>query len=147
MNVENRKPDTLAAAEDPNQILQKENVDYCYASTVGRDSVFLSYKIINSQVSGKLKYKNAEKDSNFGTVTGKIAADTLRIQYRFASEGTVSEREIYFLQDSGVLLEGIGSYADAGAGKMVYSSPRAINFSKGRRFSPVDCQLIETKLQ
>lgn len=147
INVENRKPDTLAVSEDPNQISEKENVDYCYMNVVGKDSMFLSYKITNGNVSGKLKYKNFEKDSNFGDITGKVAGDTLRVNYKFASEGSVSEREIYFLQDSGVLLEGIGDYADPGASKLVYSSAQAINYSKGQRLTPADCKMISSKLK
>ncbi|WP_051259647.1 hypothetical protein [Epilithonimonas tenax] len=147
INVENRKPDTLAVSEDPNLISEKENVDFCYMNVIGKDSMFLSYKITNSNVTGKLIYKNFEKDSNAGDITGKVAGDTLRVNYRFASEGSVSEREIYFLQNSGVLLEGIGVYADPGASRLVYSSPKAINYSKGRRLAPADCKMIETKLK
>ncbi|MCD9855670.1 hypothetical protein LUD75_13185 [Epilithonimonas sp. JDS] len=147
INVENRKPDTLAVSEDPNQISEKENVDYCYMNVVGKDSMFLSYKIMNGNVSGKLKYKNFEKDSNFGDIIGKVAGDTLRVNYKFTSEGSVSEREIYFLQDSGVLLEGIGDYADPSASKLVYSSPKAINYSKGQRLTPADCKMISGKLK
>lgn len=146
-NVENRKPDTLAVSEDPNQISEKENVDYCYMNVIGKDSIFLSYKIMNGMVSGKLKYKNFEKDSNSGDITGKVTGDTLRVNYKFASEGTVSEREIYFLQDSGVLLEGIGEYADPGAKKLVYSSPQAINYSKGQRLTAADCKMIADKFK
>lgn len=146
-NVENRKPDTLAVSEDPNPIPEQENVDYCYLSAVGKDSVFLSYKVQDGKVRGKLKYKNFEKDSNSGIITGKITGDTLKVNYKFASEGVISEREIYFLQDSGVLLEGIGDYADPNAAKKVYSSPKAINFTKGQRLSPADCKTIEPKLK
>ena len=147
MNAGNRKPDTLAVSEDPNQISEKENVDYCYMNVIGKDSMFLSYKITNGNVSGKLKYKNFEKDSNSGDIIGKVAGDTLRVNYKFASEGSVSEREIYFLQDSGVLLEGIGEYADPGAEKLVYSSAKAINYSKGQRLTPADCKMIANKLK
>jgi len=147
INVENRKPDTLAVSEDPNQISKHENKDYCYMNVIGKDSMFLSYKITNGNVSGKLKYKNFEKDSNAGDITGKVAGDTLRVNYKFASEGSVSEREIYFLQDSGVLLEGIGDYADPSASKLVYSSPQAINYSKGQRLTPADCKMIAEKLK
>lgn len=147
MNVENKKPDTLAVSQDPNQISKKENVDFCYMSVIAKDSMFLSYKITNGNVSGKLKYKNFEKDSNSGYITGKIAGDTLKLDYKFASEGSVSEREIYFLQDSGVLLEGIGEYSDPSTSKLMYSSSKAINYSKGQRLTPADCKMIASKLK
>jgi hypothetical protein len=146
-NVENRKPDTLAVSEDPNQISEKENVDFCYMNVIAKDSMFLSYKITNGNVIGKLKYKNFEKDSNSGDITGKISGDTLKVNYKFASEGSVSEREIYFLQDSGVLLEGIGKYAESTSSKSVYESPKAINYNKGQRLIPTDCKMIASKLK
>jgi hypothetical protein len=148
LNVENRKPDTLAiSSNERNQIVLTENVDYCYMNVIAKDSTFLSYKISNGQVSGKLIYKNFEKDSNFGDVTGKVAGDTLKLNYKFNSEGVNSEREIYFLQDSGVLLEGIGEYSDPSASKLVYSSSKGINYSKGQRLAPADCKIIRTKLK
>lgn len=146
-NVQNRKPDTLAVSEDPNQISEKENVDYCYMNVVGKDSMFLSYKITNGNVSGKMKYKNFEKDSNSGDITGKVFGDTLKVNYKFASEGSTSEREIFFLQDSGVLLEGIGKYAQSNTSKTVYESPKAIDYNKGQRLTPADCKMIATKLK
>jgi len=147
-NVENRKPDTLAIDRNLlNQIPEAENVDYCYMSVLAKDSMFLSYKINNGNVTGKLKYKNFEKDSNSGDITGKVSGDTLKVNYKFASEGSSSEREIYFLQDSGVLLEGIGKYAENNSTKLVYESPKAINFTKGQRLNPVDCKMLETKLK
>ncbi len=146
MNVENRKHDTLAASEAPNQISEKENVEFCYMNVLAKDSMFLSYKITNGNVSGKLKYKNFEKDSNSGDITGKISGDTLKVNYKFASEGSVSEREIYFLQDSGVLLEGIGKYAESNSSKSVYESPKEINYTKGQRLNPVNCKMIADKL-
>lgn len=147
-NVENRKPDTLAIDKDStNQIRVAENVDYCYMNVLAKDSMFLSYRITSGNVTGKLKYKNFEKDSNSGDITGKVIGDTLKVNYKFASEGSTSEREIYFLQDSGVLLEGIGKYAETNSSKSVYESPKAINFTKGQRLTPADCKMIETKLK
>ena len=146
-NVENRKPDTLAISEDPNQISENENVENCYMNVIGKDSMFLSYKISNAKVTGKLKYKNFEKDSKSGDISGTISGDTLKVNYKFASEGTTSEREIYFLQDSGVLLEGIGKYAETTTNKAVYESGKSLNFSKGQRLNPADCKMISEKLK
>lgn len=146
-NVQNRKPDTLAISEDPNQISQIENVDNCYMNVIGKDSTFLSYKVSGGKISGKLKYKNFEKDSNSGDISGTIFGDTLKVNYKFASEGMTSEREIYFLQDSGVLLEGIGKYAETNTNKAIYDSGKSINFTKGQRLNPADCKMISEKLK
>ncbi|GGG64957.1 hypothetical protein [Epilithonimonas arachidiradicis] len=141
INVENRKPDTLAIPKnEKNQIATTENVDYCYLNVLAKDSMILSYKIVNGQVSGKLAYKNFEKDSSTGDVSGTVAGDTLKLNYKYMSEGTTSEREVYFLQDSGVLLEGIGNYSDNSSPKQVYVSSKAVNYSKGRRLTPADCK-------
>jgi len=116
-------------------------------NVLAKDSMFLSYQITNGNVTGKLKYKNFGKDSNSDDISGKVFGDTLKVNYKFASEGSTSEREIYFLQDSGVLLEGIGKYAETNSSKSVYESPKAINFTKGQRLTPTDCKMIETKLK
>ncbi len=143
-NVENRKPDTLAIPnQEKNVIENRENQDYCYLNVLGEDSVLLQYRISNGNVSGKLMYKNFEKDSSSGDVTGKATGDTLKLNYRFQSEGMASEREVYFLQDSGILLEGIGAYANDNSSKQQYASPKSVNYSKGRRLTPSDCQLIK----
>lgn len=146
-DAKNSKPDTLVVSEDSNQISEKENVEFCYMNVLAKDSMFLSYKITNGNVSGKLKYKNFEKDSNAGDITGKIAGDTLKLNYKFTSEGSVSEREIYFLQDSGILLEGIGKYAESHSSKSVYESSKEINYIKGQRLTPADCKMIESRLK
>ncbi|PZU77931.1 MAG: hypothetical protein DI529_18085 [Chryseobacterium sp.] len=143
-HVENRKPDTLAIPNQEKNVISKaENIDYCYLNVLAKDSMFLTYKVANGVVKGKLKYKNFEKDSSSGDITGTISADTLKVNYRFVSEGITSEREIYFLQDSGVLLEGIGKYADNNSSKQVYQSSKAINYSQGRRLSPIDCKSLK----
>ncbi len=116
-------------------------------NVVAKDSTFLSYKIANGNVSGKLKYKNFEKDSSSGDISGTVSGDTLKINYKFSSEGSMSEREIYFLQDSGVLLEGIGKYAETSTNKAVYESTKSINFTKGQRLNPADCKMILEKLK
>lgn len=141
--VENRKPDTLAIPnQEKNVIENRENQDYCYLNVLGKDSLILKYKIANGNVTGKLMYKNFEKDSSSGDVTGKASGDTLKLNYTFQSEGMTSEREVYFLQDSGVLLEGIGVYANSNGSSQKYSSPKSVNYSKGRRLTPADCNLI-----
>lgn len=143
-NVENRKPDTLAMPnQEKNQIEQKENTDYCYLNVTDKDSLMLKYRVSNGNVSGKLTYKNFEKDSSSGNVTGQASGDTLKLNYTFSSEGMTSEREVYFLQDSGVLLEGTGEYADPASSKQKYVSSKAINYSKGRRLAPADCTEIK----
>lgn len=143
-NVENRKPDTLAIPnQEKNVIENKDNQNYCYLNVTGKDSLILKYRISNGNVSGKLMYKNFEKDSSTGDVTGKASGDTLKLNYTFASEGMTSEREIYFLQDSGVLLEGIGEYANSNSSVQKYVSGKSVNFSKGRRLTPTDCNLIK----
>ncbi|SHK63188.1 hypothetical protein [Epilithonimonas mollis] len=144
MNVENRKPDTLAIHDhEKNVIENKENTDYCYLNVIGKDSLMMKYKITNGNVSGKLIYKNFEKDSSTGDISGKISGDTLKLNYKFASEGMISEQEVYFLQDSGVLLEGIGEYSDNSSSQQKYLSGKSVNYSKGRRLAPADCNVIK----
>lgn len=93
-HVENRKPDTLALPnQDKNPISVSENQEFCYLSVLSKDSAKLSYTVSNNKVSGRLIYNNFEKDSQQGAISGTISGDTLKLKYKFASEGVNSERE------------------------------------------------------
>ena len=141
-NVQNRKPDTLAMPnQEKNLVESKQNKNYCYLSVIAKDSMILKYKVSDGHVSGTLIYKNFEKDSSTGDVSGKVSGDTLKLDYKFVSEGITSHREIFFLQNSGVLLEGIGEYANTNSSFQRYVSGKLINFSKGRRLAPTDCTI------
>lgn len=119
---------------------------FCYLGVTGKDSVFVSIDDNLGTVTGRMRYKNSEKDSSKGDLTGLKSGDTLKLTYEFASEGTKSKRDIFFIQKDGTLLEGIGNQKDEN-GQMKYSDEKKIVYKDGQKFEAVDCALVSKALQ
>lgn len=119
---------------------------FCYLGVTGKDSVFVSIDDNLGTVTGKMRYKNSEKDSSTGELTGFKSGDTLKMTYEFASEGTTSKRDIFFVQKDGNLLEGIGNQKDEN-GQMKYADEKKIVYKDGQKFETADCAMISKALQ
>ena len=116
----------------------------CYMEAIGKDSLFAQVDNNLGTISGKLHYKNFEKDSSSGTIAGIQDGDTLKVDYVFQAEGTTSTREIWFLKKDGKLYEGIGAYDLSGVN---YADPKQIKFEKGHVLSSVDCETIAANIK
>ena len=112
----------------------------CYAVISEKDSAFLSYEDNLGTITGKLHYKNYEKDSSKGDFSGLMNGDTLKVTYTFQSEGSTSNREIWFLKNGDELLEGIGKYDEKGE---IYADGKTVTFENGHTFKSTDCKDIE----
>lgn len=115
----------------------------CYMEVTGKDSLFAQIDDNVGTISGKLRYKNFEKDSSYGDVMGIASGDTLKVTYTFQAEGTTSNREIWFLRKDGKLLEGIGPYDETGE---KYASAKQVKFENGHALTQADCSVISSKL-
>ncbi|WP_209390066.1 hypothetical protein [Chryseobacterium sp. RR2-3-20] len=111
----------------------------------GKDSVFVSLDDNLGTISGKMSYKNFEKDSSKGELSGFKSGDTLKLTYEFAAEGTVSKRDIFFIQKDNSLTEGIGTQKDD-KGTMRYSDEKKIDYKNGQELKSADCALITKAL-
>jgi len=119
---------------------------YCYLGVTGKDSVFVSIDDNLGTVTGKMSYKNHEKDSSKGDLVGFKSGDTLKLTYEFASEGMTSKRDIYFLQKEGNLMLGIGNQKDEN-GQMKYADEKKIAYDKGQKLEIADCNLVSKALK
>lgn len=119
---------------------------YCYLGVTGKDSVFVSIDDNLGTVTGKMKYKNSEKDSSYGDLAGLKSGDTLKLTYEFSSEGSKSKRDLYFLQKDGILLEGIGDQKDDN-GQMRYADEKKISYKEDQKLIKADCALVSKALQ
>lgn len=119
---------------------------FCYMHVIGKDTVVASIDDNLGTLIGKLAYKNHEKDSSKGDVTGFRSGDTLKLTYEFASEGTTSKRDIFFLQKDNSLFEGIGDQKDNG-GQMVYANEKKISYPEDQKLESVDCEKISRFLK
>jgi len=136
--------DTIAVAEPVIDTLGPKS--FCYIGVTGKDSVFASIDDNLGTIIGKLSYKNSEKDSSKGDVTGFKSGDTLKLTYEFASEGKKSKRDIYFLQKDNTLTEGIGDHKEE-AGHSKYADEKKINYQDGQKLSTADCETVNKGLK
>lgn len=118
---------------------------FCYLGVTGKDSVFVSLDDNLGTFSGKMAYKNSEKDSSKGELFGFRSGDTLKLTYEFASEGTTSKRDIYFIQKDNVLTEGIGDQKDEN-GTMRYADEKKITYKDGQKLETADCKVVTKAL-
>ena len=142
VNETNSSPDSLIVPES-NEPIESSTLQTCYVGATGKDSVFISLDDNLGTITGKMRYKNFEKDSSFGDVVGTQNGDTLKLNYTFASEGTTSEREIFFLKKAGNLMEGIGEHKIEN-NKDVYTTPSQLKF-EGNTLKQTDCENFEKK--
>ena len=119
---------------------------FCYLGVTGKDSVFVSLDDNLGTFSGKMAYKNSEKDSSKGELSGFKSGDTLKLTYEFASEGTTSKRDIFFIQKDNTLIEGIGNQKDEN-GAMRYADEKKISYKDGQKLETADCKVVTNALK
>ncbi|MCS4305423.1 hypothetical protein [Chryseobacterium sp. BIGb0232] len=135
----NVNTDTIAVEEPVIDTLGPKS--FCYVGVTGKDSVFASIDDNLGTITGKLSYKNSEKDSSKGDVTGFKSGDTLKLTYEFSSEGKKSKRDIYFLQKDNALTEGIGDHKEED-GQSKYADEKKISYKDGQKLSTADCKIV-----
>ena len=136
-NITEVKKDSMAVNESDFTV--EEIPHFCYVGAVGKDSVFVHIDDNLGTITGKIHYKNYEKDSSSGEIMGYKNGDTLKVDYVFNSEGMESTREIWFLQSKDELLEGIGTMDGEGN----YTNPSQVKFEGGHLMKSVDCEGFE----
>ena len=133
-------PDSIVVPES-NEPLESSTLQTCYMEATGKDTLFVSLDDNLGTITGKMRYKNFEKDSSFGDVMGTQNGDTIKLNYTFEAEGTTSDREIYFLRKDGNLIEGIGEHKTEG-NRDFYANPAQLKY-EGHTLKSVDCTDFE----
>lgn len=118
----------------------------CYESISGKDTILLKIEKFPNVVTGVLKYNFYQKDKNAGTIEGKFEGDKLFALYTYKSEGNPSVREVAFLFKNNTVIEGFGELEEKN-GILTFKNKESILFSKGIRFSIIDCVENENKFQ
>lgn len=119
---------------------------FCYIEATGKDSVFVSIDDNLGTISGKMHYKNFEKDSSKGELYGFKSGDTLKLTYEFFAEGTTSKRDIFFIQKDNFLMEGTGNQKDDN-GTMRYTDENKISYKDGHKLESADCKTVAKALK
>lgn len=139
------KPDfdsTAVATESQN--LSEPILTHCFEAVTDKDTLSLSYEDNLGTITGKMSYRNSQKDSSKGEISGLINGDTLKLTYTFDSEGSTSNREIWFLKKGENLLEAAGKYDETGE---YYADPKSVKFDAAHSLNPIDCKKIEATLK
>lgn len=133
--VTNQKTDSVINAEKAAVTASNEE---CYEYTKGKDTVALSLSRTGNKITGDLTYSLYEKDRNYGTVNGKIAGDTLILNYVFDSEGMHSSRQVVFLKKNNQLTEGFGDVEEKNGG-MNFKDLKSLKFDNSIVLSKINC--------
>ena len=140
VDMQTTTPDSIVVPES-NEPLESSTLQTCYMEATGKDTLFVSLDDNLGTITGKMRYKNFEKDSSIGDVMGTQNGDTLKLSYTFEAEGTTSDREIYFLRKDGNLIEGIGEHKTEG-NRDFYANPAQLKY-EGHTLKSVDCTDFE----
>ena len=140
VDMQTTTPDSITVPES-NEPLESSTLQTCYMEVTGKDTLFVSLDDNLGTITGKMRYKNFEKDSSFGDVMGTQNGDTIKLNYTFEAEGTTSDREIYFLRKDGNLIEGIGEHKTEG-NRDFYANPAQLKY-EGHTLKSVDCTDFE----
>ena len=107
----------------------------CYHGEVGSSNSLLQItESTGEDVKGSLVLQNYEKDSSYGTFTGKYLDNQISISFTFQSEGTQSVRQILFTKDGDNLTGDGFTYKPS-------DSCNLITFNQGLGLIPFDMKL------
>ena len=118
--------------------IQTSTNHYCYENAAGTDSVSLHIDLVGTDVSGELLYAIRGKDRNEGSVHGEWFGDTLVLDYMYQSEGSLSSRQVVFIKQDSLLVEGYGTSEEVD-GKLRFVNRTQLSFGSGIKLKEVNC--------
>ena len=118
--------------------LTTESDSACYLFVQNRDSIKMLIRNSDGKVKGDLSFLFYEKDKSRGSIDGEMKGDTLFANYTFTSEGTLSSRQVAFLQNHDSFVMGSGEALNT-EDKDVFRNPRHIQFNGGVILRKVAC--------
>ncbi len=108
----------------------------CYVFEKNGSKINLQLEQNGTEANGILTYSLAEKDSNKGTLKGKIENNILIANYTFQSEGTESTRQVAFQFKDNQWIEGYGDMNEEGTH---FKDVSQIKFTSSMPLSKTDC--------
>lgn len=109
----------------------------CYAYDANGSKIDLQLQYSSGdEITGTLIYGLAEKDSNKGTIKGKVENNILIADYTFYSEGTASTRQVAFKLEGDKLVEGYGELTQDGTH---FKDTSKLNFDSKMPLTKIDC--------
>lgn len=112
-------------------------LDGCYRMVSNRDTAIMRLNVVDSLVTGDLRYHWFEKDHNEGSVKGVIRDSLLILDYIFRSEGMMSVRQVVFRLAGTSLQEGYGEMTTADT--IRYKDIYQLKFEQNHPFIKIPC--------
>ena len=110
----------------------------CYTYNLARDTATMKLTVTGDSVTGILKYRLYEKDSNSGTIKGVKKDSLLVADYTFQSEGMKSVREVVFKITDLALVEGFGAIYTSGD-TVRFKNKDGLQFENSHVFKKINC--------
>ena len=115
--------------------------EICYQGVRGKDTISMTLVTKGNKLQyGKLSCNYFEKDYNEGTLVGAFYGDTLKAKYSFQAEGKMSVREVVFLKQGKIYVEGNGPIQENEDGKFVFKNYKEIQFDASFPLIEVPCK-------
>ena len=130
-------PSTDTPVDDSHIAITPLPLDGCYRLVINRDTARMRLNVVDSLVTGELKYHWFEKDRNEGSVKGVIRDSLLILDYTFRSEGTLSVRQVVFKLSGTSLVEGQGEMTTADTVR--YKDIYQLKFQHEHPFIKISC--------
>lgn len=145
LKIKGEPLDSMAVILETSDPIESSTLQTCYLQATGTDSVFVSLEDNLGTIIGKMRYKNADKDSSTGELIGSQNGDTLKLNYTFQAEGKTSGREIYFLKKGENIIEGIGEQLTEGM-HSTYTNTAQLKY-EGNTLKQIDCTEFAQKFK
>lgn len=110
---------------------------HCFEYTMDRDTYDIRLNINQQAVTGHMRFKNYQKDSSEGAITGTLVEDILNIYYNFESEGMSSVRQIMLKVRNNLVITGEAEEVHRGDSALI-GNPDAVVY-EGIIYSRVIC--------
>jgi hypothetical protein len=130
---------TAPAGKDKVETRAADQSPTCYAYDAREDKVYMQLDQSGTKIKGTLRYNLNYKDSNDGTLEGRLQEDLLIADYTFQSEGVTSVREVVFRREGDTWVEGYGDVEEK-AGKIVFRDVHSLKYTSTIRLQPVSCR-------
>jgi hypothetical protein len=142
-NNANKQPDETA--KDTGTVVDDTYIsttpiplDGCYRLIKDKDTASMRLNVIDSFVTGELRYHWEAKDNNDGSIKGVIRDSLIIADYTFRSEGTMSVRQVAFKLVGTTLVEGYGDL-NTTTDTFRFKDIHALKFQNDRPFIKFPC--------
>lgn len=139
-DIHNSTSDSISATPTTEPAAPPSKENYCFLSTLKRDSTFVNLTIEGDSVTGNMHWKPFEKDGSIGTLAGKKNnLGEFELLYDYMIEGNRQTETKVMKIENGKLVVKVGELLDSGNnGHLVYKDVATATYKD--TLNQVDCK-------